>query len=545
MKKLDKKKIQDIYALTPLQEGMLFYYLKNPAGDLYFEQLNLRISGSIEIEIFKKAWNFVVANNELLRTVFRWRKVKEPVQMVLKVHHPEIRVLDSRHPVPGVLPRSGLEGAPAGCFDLTQVSFRVTLCKIEEEQYEMIISNHHILYDGWSNGIILREFFAAYEALAAGKEPQRPVKTKFKEYIKWIKGRDQGEQANYWEEYLAGFEVPTVLSVKRPSGGEVGAAGNFKTRLEKNFREKLEAFAKRHKVTPASLLYTAYGILLQKYNNSKDVIFGATSAGRSAKIKGIEDMVGLFINTLPLRVESESGENVSDLLGKVNEAVQDREQYETTPLVNIKNYSPIDSSEELFDSIMVIENYPIDTAALQGRRLKIESFSMAEMTNYDLTVAITLSDGIEINFIYNACLFSSGVVERLAAHFGGLLREMIAAPGREISALEMLSGQEKKQLLIDFNFRETDYPTSKTIPRLFASQVEKYPDSIALVGHRSAAVEQAACEVHELTYKQLDEETNLLAGYLLEKGVGENELIAIMAGRTIEMITGILSILKT
>ncbi|MCK4763299.1 MAG: hypothetical protein KAW12_13965, partial [Candidatus Aminicenantes bacterium] len=384
---LGKKEIRDVYALSPMQEGMLFYYLKNPAGDLYFEQLSLLISGSIEIEIFEKAWGFVVANNELLRTVFRWRKVKEPVQVVLKEHQPEIRYYDSlsdpRHPVPAVLPRSGLEGAPAGCFDLTQVPFQITLCKIEAEQYEMIVSNHHILYDGWSNGIILREFFAAYEVLAAGKEPQKPVKTKFKEYIKWLKDRDQAEQEKYWKNYLAGFDAPTVLSVKRPGGGEVDAAGNFKTRLAKDFRAKLEAFAKEHKVTPASLLYTAYGILLQKYNNSADVIFGATAAGRAAKIKGIEDMVGLFINTLPLRVESESGEKIADLLKKVNKAVQKREQYESTPLVDIKAYSPLDSTEELFDSIVVIENYPLDAAALQSSRLSIEFYSMFEMTNYD------------------------------------------------------------------------------------------------------------------------------------------------------------------
>ncbi|MCK4765019.1 MAG: amino acid adenylation domain-containing protein, partial [Candidatus Aminicenantes bacterium] len=549
MEKLDKKKIKDIYALTPMQEGMLFYYLKNPAGDLYFEQLNLRISGSIEIELFEKAWGFVVANNELLRTVFRWRKVKEPVQMVLKEHRPEIRyndfLSDPRHPVPAVLPRSGLEGSPAGCFDLTQVPFRVTLCKIEAEQYEMIVSNHHILYDGWSNGIILREFFAAYEVLAAGKEPQKPVKTKFKEYIKWLKDRDQGEQEKYWKNYLAGFDAPTVLSVKRPGGGEVGAAGNFKTRLTKDFRVKLEDFAKEHKVTPASLLYSAYGILLQKYNNSGGVIFGATSAGRAAKIKGIEDMVGLFINTLPLRVESESGEKIADLLKKVNKAVQKREQYETTPLVDIKAYSPLDSTEELFDSIVVIENYPLDAAALQSSRLSIESYSMFEMTNYDLTLAIALSEEIEINFIYNTGLFLEEVVGRLSAHFCSILQELIAAPGKEISAVEMLSGREKKQLLIEFNFREADYPGDKTIPQLFARQVEKFPDNIALVGYRSAEIGQGPPGLHELTYKQLDEETNLLAGYLLEKGVGADELVGILAGRTIEMITGILGILKT
>ncbi|MCK4763383.1 MAG: amino acid adenylation domain-containing protein, partial [Candidatus Aminicenantes bacterium] len=542
MEKLDKKKIRDIFALTPMQEGMLFHYLKNPAGDLYFEQLNLRISGSIEKELFEKAWGIVVANNELLRTVFRWQKVEKPVQVVLKEHQPEIRYYDSlsdpRHPVPAVLPRSGLEGAPAGCFDLTQVPFRVTLCKIEEGQYEMIISNHHILYDGWSTGIILREFFAAYEASAAGKEPQKPVKTKFKEYIKWLKDRDQGEQERYWKNYLAGFDAPTVLSVKRPGGKEISAAGNFKTRLAKDFRVKLEDCAKEHKVTPASLLYSAYGILLQKYDNSDDVIFGATAAGRAAKIKGIEDMVGLFINTLPLRVESESGETVVDLLKRVNEAVQKREQYETTPLVDIKAYSPLDSTEELFDSIVVIENYPINTAALQGSRLSIESYSMFEMSNYDLTVAIALSDEIEINFIYNAGLFPGEVVERLSAHFCAVLQEMIAAPGKEVGAVEMLSAQEKKQILIEFNDTKADYPAGKTIPQLFAEQVGAAPDAVASIDLSRAG------SIVSLTYKELALRVDFLARFLVEKGLRSGDIAALMTERSTAMVVGILTILK-
>ncbi|MCK4764619.1 MAG: amino acid adenylation domain-containing protein, partial [Candidatus Aminicenantes bacterium] len=569
---LGKKEIRDVYALTPMQEGMLFYYLKNPESDLYFEQLNLRISGSIEIELFEKAWGFVVANNELLRTVFRWRKVKEPVQMVLKEHRPEIRVLDSRYPVPGVLPRSGLEGAPAGCydflsdprhpvpvvlprsglegssagcFDLTQVPFRVTLCKIEAEQYEMIISNHHILYDGWSNGIILREFFAAYEALAAGKEPQKPVKTKFKEYIKWLKDRDQGDREKYWKEYLAGFDAPTVLSVKRPGGGEVGAAGNFKTRLTKDFRVKLEDFAKEHKVTPASLLYSAYGILLQKYNNSGDVIFGATSAGRAAKIKGIEDMVGLFINTLPLRVKSESGETAADLFKKVNEAVQKREQYESTPLVDIKAYSPLDSTEELFDSIVVIENYPLDAAALQGSRLSIESFSMFEMTNYDLTLTIALSAEIEIDFVYNSELLEKGVIERLSRHFINILDVILFNPGSECSTLDILSTGEKRQLLVDFNDTAADYPKDKTIHALFAEQVEKTPGNTALISPAPAEGN------HEyriadtiLSYKKLAEDADFLAALSVEKGVQTGTIVGLMVERSIEMVVGILGILK-
>ncbi|MCK4764999.1 MAG: non-ribosomal peptide synthase/polyketide synthase, partial [Candidatus Aminicenantes bacterium] len=549
MEKLDKKKIEDIFALTPMQEGMLYHYLKNPHSDLYFEQLCLQISGSIDEDYFEEAWNFVVSNNPMLRTVFRWQKVEKPVQVVLKEHRPEIRCFDylsdPRHPVPAVLPRSGLEGAPAGCFDLEQVPFRVTLCRIEAEKYEIIISNHHILYDGWSNGIILREFFATYEVLAAGQEPQKPIKTNFKEYIKWIKKLDQNDRENFWKEYLAGFNASTVLSVKRPGSREISAIGHFKTGLAKEFREKLEDFAKENKVTPASLFYSAYGILLQGYNNSADVIFGVTAAGRSARIKGIEDIVGLFINTLPLRIENESGEKIAGLLKRVNEALQKRQEYEATPLVDIKAYSPLAGIEELFDSIVVVENYPLDAAALQSSRLRIESYSMFEMTNYDLTLAITLSEKIEIAFIYNSELFEKGVIERLSRHFTNILEGILLDPGRECSALDILSTGERRRLLIDFNDTAADYPKDKTIHALFEEQAGITPANTALTGVEAGkGNRESQIAGMALTYKKLDEEAGILAAVLVEKGVQTGTIVGLMVERSVLMIVGILGILK-
>jgi hypothetical protein len=187
MKKIDKKNIEDIFALSPMQEGMLFHYLKDNKSDYYFVQLCLTITGEIDLNCFQQAWDFVVETNEMLRTVFRWERVKNPVRMVLKEHRLEQKYYDfsnkSTDEKQELLEEIKTK-ARGGKFYLGSVPFRVTLCKIDENKYEMLVGNHHNLYGGWSNGIILREFLQCYHDLCDQKRPVRPVKNKFKEHIK-------------------------------------------------------------------------------------------------------------------------------------------------------------------------------------------------------------------------------------------------------------------------------------------------------------------------------------------------------------------------
>ena len=476
--KLDKKDIEGILALTNMQEGMLFHYLKDPGSEYYFEQLSLDISGEMDRAIFERAWDFVTRSNEMLRTVFRWEDVGNPIQIILKENklQPEYYDLSGRDDDETQKELEAIKGKDRQKkFDLREVPFRVTLCKVEDNKFQMIISNHHILYDGWSNGIILKEFFNAYQELSGGEEPVTPLKTRFQEFLKWNQARDIDKQEKFWSDYLKGFDAQTEFSIiKKRNEKETAGTGHFRISIAGDQKEELEGFAREHKITLASLFYSVWGLLLQKYNNTDDVIFGTTVSGRNANIPGIEEVVGLFINTPPLRIKTGPGEKTADFLHRVDKELQTREAYETASLVDIKNYSEIDNHEELFDSIVIIENYPLDSRLrLKNTGLSVESYSMVERPHYDLNVVIEIFDGIDCVFIYDKGRYDEEDIERLGRHLGGLPGNVINNPGKKTADIEIVSEQEKNRILYEFNNTAVDYPKDKTIHRLIDGGVIK------------------------------------------------------------------------
>ncbi|MGD2089466.1 MAG: amino acid adenylation domain-containing protein, partial [Candidatus Aminicenantes bacterium] len=539
LRHLDKKDIEDVIALTPMQEGMLFHYLKEPESDLYYEQLSLNISGDINVQRFETAWNFVIDTNEILRTVFRWEKLEKPVQIILKEHKIQLKYYDYSNKNPGEkqkwLEQTKVKDRKEK-FNLQEVPFRIILCKVEPDNHEMIISNHHILYDGWSNGIILEEFFKAYNDLTAGKELQRPVKTRFREFVKWIQHRDLDEQEKFWRDYLKGFDTLTELTIKRRKGKEIFITERFGITLSRELKDKLEGFVKNHKITLAAFLYSAWGILLQKYCHSGDIIFGTTVSGRTAPIKGIKDMVGLFINTIPLRVKISNGERIEELLGKINHILPRIENNGSTPLVEIKGYSELKNNQELFDSIMVLENYPVDRGLTQGNHplsLVLHSYSMVETTTYDLTIGILIGDDIEISYNYNKLLFEKVSIRRLSHHFMNVIERILKDFTQKVSGLEILAKEEKEKILFDFNNTTEKYPKDKTIHKLFEEQTRKTPGHIALI-----------LADKELTYRELNKRAAQLSRQLQSKRKKTNTIVGLMVERSIEMIIGILAILK-
>ncbi len=546
MEKLDKKNTAAVTALTPLQEGMLFHYRQAPRGEIYFEQLSLRIAGNIDVEIFREAWNFVIAANEMLRTVFRWQDVTNPVQVTLKEHRLDFTYNDYSK-IPGENRQALLEQLKRADrkkgFDLTGVPFRVTLCKLGNDIYEMITSSHHILFDGWSNGIILKELLSAYNDLVEKKLPKKPAKTAFSTYVKWLQQRDFDGQAKFWQGYLAGFDKQMLLPIKAGKRDAGFIPGKYSASPGKDLGAMLGNMTGEYKLPFSAIIYGAWGILLQKYSNSRDVVFGVTVAGRSPGIPGIEEMVGLFIATLPLRIQADSREEAIDYLSRINEDSNILAAYETTSPVTIRENSPHSSAEEIFDTIMVIENYPIPTGQFAANsRLKIESYSMFEATNYDLAITIAPADKIEINFLYNSIHLEREAIARAARHFVAVLLEIVKNPRLRISEIDILCEAEKKQLLFSFNDTGKQYPGGETIAGMFTKQAARIPDRIAVVLNPGNAV--GSRNILALSYRKLSEKIDHLAGFLIKKGIIPGDIVGIMVERSLEMAAGIFAILR-
>ncbi|MDQ1355592.1 MAG: Amino acid adenylation protein [Acidobacteriota bacterium] len=563
----NKEEIDDILGLTPVQEGLLFHYLEDPAGGYYSGQLILDLSGEIEKRCFEQAWEQVILQNEMLRAVFRWEKVKQPVQLILKnppvsIRHYELSGEnddENKRLLEEIQSRDRQEG-----FDLHDVPFRVTLCKTGRDHYRMMVSSHHILYDGWSSGLILEEFFTAYGSISHGHPLERPIKVRLKDYIKWFRERKtaEGSEADYWKDYLEGLDTRAGLAIKSDIPGE---AGTYPIKFPQDEVDAIAFFLQNHKVSLAVLFYTVWGILLQAYTGSNDVLMGTTVSGRSVPLKGIEHTVGMLINTLPLRIRTASNDNCDgscesrlDLLLGTAEALQNRRPYENTTLSMIKEYAgwrERNAGGALFDTIVVVENYPLllDPFLVQeSSGLSITSFSVYERTHYDLAVTVKTFEDIEVDFVYSECFAEKDIV-RLAGHFRKVVREIITAPSAPLETIDMLSEEEKRQIIYEFNNTAAVYPNDKTIHELFAGHVEKTPDRIAIIGHGRTQTDadnnlnvgagSQTCPI-TLSYYELNEQSNRLAGLLINKGVLVDSIVGIMMERSLEMIIGIFGILK-
>ncbi len=534
--KIDKSNIEEILSLSPMQEGMLFHYLTEPHSEQYFEQLSLRLLGEINMEIFEKAWEFVTYNNDMLRTLFRWDKLDKPIQLVLKKHDTAINSYDFACEEISVSIKK-LDNIKLldkkNKFDLEEVPFRVTLCKIEKCKYEMIITNHHILFDGWSTGIILQEFFNAYDSLNKNKAIEVQGKCKFKEFIKYINNKDKTSEKRFWKGYLQNFQVGSFIKNKTETISK-RQIDQYDFQIKGDFIKLTENFIKDKNMTFAELIYSTWGLLLQKYTNSNDVVFGTTISGRNVKIKGIENTVGLFINTLPLRVKNNKDGNILKFLDDVKIAVREREIHETTSLVDIKEYSEINNKESLFDSLVVIENYPLDNLINDSKGdLTIESYSIQEQTNYPLTLSVSKSDELNLILTYDKELISEEYIKSMANHFINIFEFIIKKSMNSKKHLDILTESERNKILHEFNDTKRGYSAEKTMQELFEEQVEKTPNNIAVV-----------YQDKELTYKQLNEKSNSLARKLKIKGVMADSIVGLMLERSAEMIIGIMAILK-
>ncbi|KYC42720.1 non-ribosomal peptide synthetase [Scytonema hofmannii PCC 7110] len=528
------KNIEDLYELSPMQQGMLFHTLYAPESELYFEQLICTLSGKLNFPAFQQAWQWVVVRHPVLRSSFYWEEIEKPLQMVSKqVELPWVK-LDWRHLMLNEQQQHLADFLKSDCqkgFSLHVAPLmRFTIIQLKEQTYQFIWSHHHILFDGWSMQIVLKEVLAFYEANYRGEHlhllPARP----YREYIDWLQQQDITQAKNFWQQALQGFEAPTPLGGNRGQG----TYDEKPFQLSQTVTNKLQFLARQHHLTLNNLVQGAWAVLLSRYSGESDVVFGATVSGRSSNLAGVDSMVGLLINTIPIRVQVTAKTELLLWLKHLQTQALEQEQYAYYSLAEIQRLSDLPPGISLFESLLVFENYPLDSTEKENEKtLEISHLRCFERTNYPLTVVVNPGAQLSGRIIYDTSCFKEQTIARVIGHFQTLLEGFATNLQQDISQLSLLNSAEEKQLILLENYQNIDSIHYKCIQTLFEEQVEKTPNAVAIV-----------YEKQNLTYRELNNRANQLAHYLQALGVQPEVRVGICVARSLLMVIGILAILK-
>jgi bacitracin synthase 3 len=534
--KIDKANLQDIFELNMVQKGMLFQYLKDETSNIYNVQLTLYVSGEVDIQLFREALNILQKNNEALRSVFRWEEATKPLQIILRdkpvgcvfKDFSMLKAADRDRATDRYL----LQDKDRR-FDLEQEAFRVSLLKKTDQEYELVLTHNHILYDGWSTGILVKELTEVYNRLLKQEEIRPVFKPQMKDVAREVSSNkpDSSLEKNYWSKYLHQF-MPVLLDTK---ANEEGAGEICKYKLGMT-DAGLFAYAAREKVTAAAVIYAAYGVLLQSYTFSTDIVFGSTVSGRSATTSGIENLIGNFINTCPLRLRCSPDMTLRDIVKNVNEDLIDKVDYQDTSYGELKQFFDLGPADDLFNSVVVIENYPLDIELQNSESaIKFSLKSVYEHTEIPLVVSVYFRERPELEFCFDSGKFSQDFIEGLARCFERVLNDFINLPDSQIGALRILPLREEAELLVGFRGPVRELPAEKTVLDLFREQVKRTPEGLAL-----------SYEESTLSYASLDKLSDQIASYLIgEKGVKRGDLIGIDLDRDLYVIAFIFGILKS
>ncbi len=381
--------VEDLYPLSPLQEGILFESVYAPGAGLYVEQLVCRLDGELDEEALIAACRRVVASHPVLRTSFRWRELDRPLQVVHAQVEVDLRredwwaagVAEPERRLEELLRQDRERG-----FEVERAPLlRWMLVRTGRREHLLLWTHHHILLDGWSFAAVAAEFLATYAALRAGEEPRSALRRPFRDFIAWLGRRDLAADESYWRQALAGWTEPTPL----PAAHSTDCRGRSSRRVILSAAETaaLQATARRGLLTVNSLVAGAWGLLLARWSGRTDVLFGTTVAVRPADLPGVESMVGLFINTLPVRLAVGSGETLLAWLREAQRRQAELRQFEHAPLAQIQAWSEVPGGAPLFETLLVFENYPREESIREhGAALGVVEVRAIEQVHYPLSV---------------------------------------------------------------------------------------------------------------------------------------------------------------
>ncbi|WP_430058812.1 amino acid adenylation domain-containing protein [Paenibacillus alvei] len=411
---------------------------------------------------------------------------------------------------------------------------RVAVLRTGEQTHEVIWSFHHLLMDGWCLPLVMEEVLGIYNALRAGEEPPLRSVRAYRDYIRWLSEQDANSARSYWKEQLEGSEALSALP-KRQRQAQGYEAKRVSWSVPREQSKAIALAATAHGVTVSTLLQTAWGLVLHAYSGGRDAVFGGVVSGRPADLPGVEGMIGLFINTVPVRVTCEGQETVADLLRRMQAQALASQGYAYYPLHEIQAHCA--GTRELFDHILVFENYPMQTAQAEASAdasgLEITGVQAEEQTNYDLNVMIQPGEELHIHFDYNGQVYEQDMMERLQGHWMRMVEQIVSIPNVAVEKLELLTAEEREELLVTFNDTAVELPAEATVHALFEQQAARTPEQPALVSGETV-----------WTYGELEARANRIAGWLCSNGVKNEDRVGVLLSRSPQLIAALLGVLK-
>jgi amino acid adenylation domain-containing protein len=527
----NRKAIEDIYPLSPMQQGMLFHSLYAPNSGTYIIQVSYELHGNLDINAFERAWQHLVDRHTVLRTAFVWDNLAKPLQVVGKVKCP-ITYLDWRHysstaqqqELTILLEKQRKQG-----FNLSKAPLmHITLIQLAPSIYQFVWSYHHLLLDGWSMPILLQEFLTIYSAYSKAEIPNLPNARPYRNYIAWLEKQDIQQAEAFWTRQLQRFTTPTHLTIQQNERPDNLLSNYIEQGIDLTVEEtqQLNNFAKQQQITLSTLVHAAFGLLLSRYSGELEVLFGTVSAGRPATLVGVETMVGMFVNTLPLRISTAPEQKLYEWLDKVQLQQVEIRQYDYSSLADIHRWSEIPRSTPLFETLVVFENYPVEAKIV--REIEIRNIQATEQTNYPLTLYAVGNSQLSLKLLYDSDRFSDESITLMLQQLQTLLLNMLQG---NCCLGELTLFAEAQTLFagkgIEIDIRE------KALHELIAEQVEKNSSATAIV-----------FEEQRISYGELNESANQIAYHLQKLGIEKEARIGVYLERSPKLIIALLAILK-
>ncbi|WP_189135890.1 non-ribosomal peptide synthase/polyketide synthase, partial [Wenjunlia tyrosinilytica] len=553
----DGRGVEDVYPLTPLQSGMLFHSLVDSEADIYLDQARLLLDGVADPQAFTSAWQRVVDRTAVLRSAVVWEGVDEPLQVV----HRRVTVPAVHHDWRGLgedergaaLERLLAEDRAAG-MDLHRAPLmRLSLARLSDDRLLLVWTSHHLVLDGWSLAQVFTEVCEQYAAIVEGRRPEPVPRRPFRDYLHWLGGQDERRAEEHWRSVLAGFDSPTELPYDRqPSGAHrTRSSETVRVGLTAEQSSLLHTMARRNGLTVNTVVQGAWGLLLSRFSGAPDVVFGTTVSGRPAELPGVESMVGMFINTVPTRVSVNGSRGVMEWLREVQAQQSESRRFDFVSLAQLQGWSELPGGSNLFDSMVVFENYPFDDSATAGAGVRIREVQAVDATNFSLSLRAYLSDRLGFDLAYDPALFDAETAGSLADRLLLVLAGIAEAagttgdaggtgdPDRAVRQVPWMRADERQRVLVEWNNgtdeaeAAQDETAGATLVDLFEAQAARTPEATAVTFGDD-----------RLSYAELNTRANRVAHRLAELGAGPERYVALALPRSLDMIVAVVAVLK-